>query len=273
MVPALPHGVRLLFALLLTGCIVGDEASTPGGGGSGEPADPGSGGPNERPIPTNGLILDVDLAAQLPTASLGTVSGNDVLVTSATFDTPGGHALLKYVATCALPGDQTLVIGGERFEGFYGLAPQWATAGCADAECQHWVSACLLAHANQRGTPVAISLRSDSNNAFVFAAQQLADFTYQEAAFYGDLFTRELYACMGTDSFTGEDPQKFLEGRVCGLGACGLQSTGVCAPLAAPYDHGACAHQPQPGGGYGDCNLGANTTTTFHEVVTVYLAP
>jgi hypothetical protein len=270
--------VRLLLALLLTGCIVGDEA-TPGRGnggsaGSGDPTGSGSGDPNDRPIPTNGLILDVALAAQLPTTPLGAVNGKDVVVTNATFDTPGGHALMKYVATCALPADQTLVIGGDRFEGFYGLAPQWATAGCADAECQHWVSACLLAHANQRGTPVAISLRSDVTNAFVLAAQQLASFTYQEAAFYGDLFTHELYACMGTDSFTGEDPQKFLEGRVCGLGACGLQSTGVCAPLAAPYDHGSCTHQPQPGGGYGDCHLSANdTTTTYHEVVTVYLEP
>jgi len=265
MVPALPHGVRVVFLLaLLSGCIVGDESASSGG-----ETDVGVTGPNERPIPTNGLVLDVTLAAQLPTGPL---------VDSALFDTPAGRELVKYVAICALPQDQSLTIGGERFDGFYGLASQWPTAGC-DTGCQHWVSACLLAHANQNGTPVPISLRADTSTAFALEAQQLASFTFQEAAFYGNLFQSELYACLGNDSYMGGgDPQKFLDGRVCGFGSCGLVSTGLCASLTQ-FNDGACAHQPQPGGGYADCHVGAQgettprTSATFAEVVTVYLAP
>jgi len=272
--------VRLLLAVLLTGCVVGTESTAPGGGDS---SDPGATGPNEKPIPTNGLVLDVDLAAQLPTGALGTVSGTDVVLANPTFETAGGRELMKYVAICALPSDQTLVIGSDRFDGFYGLAPGWATTGCGDIACQRWVSACLLAHANKFGTPVQISLRSDAVSAFALAAQQLAGFTYQEAAFYGNVFQRELFACIGSDTFSntagGDDSQKFVDGRICGLGACGLVGTGICAPLVPPYDTGACDHQPQPGGGYADCHVGAQaepaprTSATYHEVVTVYLAP
>ena len=49
MVPALPHGVRVLFLLaLVPACLVGDESA-----GSGGETDVGVTGPNERPIPTN----------------------------------------------------------------------------------------------------------------------------------------------------------------------------------------------------------------------------
>jgi len=283
MVPALPHGVRILLALLLTGCVVGSESSTSGG----EPADPSGSGsgvdPTDKPIPTNGLVLDVALAAQLPTGALGAVAGNDVVVSNALFETAGGKELMKYVAICALPSDQTLVVGGERFDGFYGLAKQWPTAGCSDLACQRWVSACLLAHANATGTPVAISLRADTVTTFALEAQQQAGFTYQEAAYYGNVFQHELFACMGSDTFYntggGADSQKFADGRICGLGACGLVGTGICAPIAPPYDTGACDHQPLAGGGYADCHVGAQTETaprtspTYHEVVTVYLTP
>lgn len=280
MVPAHPHGVRLLLAVLLTGCVVGDESVAPGGGDS---SGPGGTDPTEKPIPTNGLVLDVDLAAQLPTGALGTVSGSDVVLAHPAFETAGGRELMKYVAICALPADQTLVIGSDRFDGFYGLAAQWATTGCGDVACQRWVSACLLAHANKFGTPVQISLRSDTVTAFALEAKQLADFTYQEAAFYGNVFQRKLYACIGSNTFSnaggGADSQKFADGRICGLGACGLVGTGICAPLVPPYDTGACDHQPQPGGGYADCHVGSQAeqaprmSATYHEVVTVYLAP
>src|SRR5262245_12570759 len=130
-----------LIALLVCGCVIGEESK-----------------PNpdrkNRPIPTNGLMMDLDLAAQLPTTPLGTRSDDSEVVldaaTAKMLAEPAGRDLLKYVAICALPDGDELVTGDDRFPGFYGLAPEWATGSCG-AECQRWVSACLLAHVNAKG--------------------------------------------------------------------------------------------------------------------------
>jgi hypothetical protein len=226
------------------------------------------------PVPTNGLVLDHVLAAQLPVTALGTRSDDDEVVladASATkFASPAGRALLKYVATCALPAGEELVAGNDRFAGFYGLAPEWATESCG-ADCQHWVSACLLAHVNAKGQPYPISLRGDQTGLRT-TPKAVAEFTHQEAAFYGNVFQSQLYACWAS---IGDDEQH-LAGRICGQldGGCGFTITGPCAdPLIA-----ACQQPAPDGGGFADCHTGKfseypRNSPLVHEVVTVYLKP
>jgi hypothetical protein len=274
--------VRLvLIALLASGCVLGEDGTGPEGGDPGDDgAGSASGGRTIRPVPTNGLVFDANLAAQLPTTALGTRADHAITLAPATASAlaaPAGHALLKYVAICALPAEDELVVGADRFPGYYGLAPAWVTQSC-DADCQHWISACLLAHANEDGHSFPISLRGD-HPALSPSPDAAAAFTYQEAGYYGNVFQRQLYACWGTswDQASTNDAQRILSGRVCGTiyGDCGFVATGPCLDDPALT---ACERPAPAGGGYADCHTGElgeypRTSPTVHEVVTVYLQP
>lgn len=271
-------GVRILvIALLASGCVIGEDGT---GGDDGEL------GPNGRPIrpvPTNGLVLDAALAAQLPVTGLGTRGEGGAVVLApaadAAFASDAGRALLRYATICALAPEDELVAGGDRFAGFYGLAPEWASGACGDA-CQRWVSACLLAHANANGTPFEISLRGD-HPALAAGDAARAELTYQEAAYYGNVFQRDLHACWGADAghASPSDAERFLAGRVCGqvYGECGLVTAGPCAhPSAAEI--AACRRPAPDGGGFADCHTGdlgeyPRSSPVIREVVTVYLRP
>lgn len=269
--------LALLSALLATGCMIGAADEGPGDPGG----DPDPDGDGIQPVPTNGLLFDAALAQQLPAGALGArrADGAIELAAPAAFASPAGRSLLEYAAICALPAGETLAVGDERFPGYYGLAPEWATESCG-ASCQRWVSACLLAHANGNGTPVEISLRGGHA---AFDAPADAAFTQQEAAFYGNVFERQLFACIGTGSPslpTAGAAKLFLEGRVCGqvYGGCGLVGTGYCQQASVLA---ACKQAAPAGGGFADCHTDPmlddigleRTSPVIHEVVTVYLKP
>ncbi len=285
MVPALPPGVKLvLIALLAAGCVIGEE-SIGTGGEDDDTSDPD--GRQIRPVPTNGLVLDADLAAQLPVTALGTRGADRSIAlapaTATALASPAGRELLKYVAICALPAGDDLVAGGagdatgDRFAGYYGLAPEWATGTCDDT-CQRWVSACLLAHANAEGQSFPISLRGDHPGLRADAAA-VAAFSYREAAYYGNVFQRQLHACWGESwtSTSSGDIERILAGRVCGTiyGNCGLVATGPCTNDPTLQ---ACQRPAPEGGGFADCHTGQlgeypRTSPVVREVVTVYLKP
>jgi len=251
-----PYGFALL---LLTACAAGDR----------EPdREPGQ-------VPTNGLQLDAAILARIEPAPLSDGWAEELAATA------GGAGLLHYVAICALGPDQDLL--GE--PGYYGLAREWVTEPCTGA-CRHWVSACLLAHANAFGTSVVISPRG----AHPGLASPDPDFTIQEAAFYGDVFTGdertlEMYACAGRGL---TDAEHYLEGRICGVSSyCGLVQTGLCGSLvpatiagAGDVDLGAaCEVDAGRSGTYADCHTGDHferaprRSPLVSEVVTVYLHP
>jgi hypothetical protein len=259
----------VLIILLVSACVIGEEYT---------PATPDNtnttdGDPRAlRPVPTNGLSLDSELVTQLSVNALGTRSDDAEVVlddaTASKLSTPAGHQLLKYVATCALPADQELVVGTERFPGYYGLAPEWATGTCG-TQCQQWVSACLLAHVNAKGQPFPISLRG-AHPGLRTTPAAARDFNYREAAFYGNVFQRQAHACWAT---IGGDEQK-LAGRVCGQldGGCGFVITGACGgdPLTQACEKSAAD------GGFSSCHTGKFTeyprnSPLINEVVTVYL--
>jgi hypothetical protein len=229
------------------------------------------------------VIQDVDLPLN--------ISATDGLEQSAQ-----GRDLLEYVARCALPRGTNLVIdvGGEfpiSYPGHVGLAVEWTTGTCGP-DCQGWMTACLLAHANLTGVSVPISLRG-SHAALQPSASEMETFSSEEAGFYGNLFAggvvgQNLFGCLGEkfnpvgEDFDPFDPDLevvtpalndvYLENRVCGAGACGFRNAGICyleTPLTGEQ-LGACAFD---GGelGYDECGNGTLFGPVFNEVITVHL--
>jgi hypothetical protein len=274
--------MRVLLPLtLLAGLALAGACTAPGGGDTLDP---------NGKISTNGLVLEAAAVAALDPAPLGATWLTEFEVAAADHlgalvAAPGGLELLRYVAKCALPAEESLIVARpgddaiHELPGFVGLAPQWSDAPC-DGECQRWVSACLLAHTNGQSAPVAISLRGE-HPALAWTDAIEAEFDVEEAAYYGNLFADDVaqYACIGRGLFDGTwaSQMSYLEGRVCGLGgSCGLQTTGTCHSLTGEgfLDTSTCRRGGAGGDAYGDCHIEARNhdSPMFAEVVTVYLA-
>ena len=144
------------------------------------------------------------------------------------------------------------------------MAPEWKESSC-DQECQRWITACLLAHANGLSQPVPISLHGPHPG----LPEPIVGFDYQDAAFYGNVFLGELFACSG-GLLSGNDGalvESILTGRICGLSqACDLTYTGFCAEL--PGLGGACQFDGGYSLGFSECQ---GASTIYLEVITTYL--
>lgn len=193
------------------------------------------------PVGENGLLADL---ARFPlgTESFSMVDG----LLEELPDDPGTIDFLTTVLECALPFETQLVVGeGDRavtFNGYWGLAPEWAEGPCEEA-CQEWVSACLLARTNAYGLPVSIYVDGDNPTLRALVTPDRQGFTVREAAYYGNVFNRPArsFACRGD----GRDPLA-LTWRVCARpGArCGFEDVGPCGPIdgetGAPAAQSAC---------------------------------
>jgi hypothetical protein len=261
---------------LLSGCIVGDSSVTE--------LSPGVRSDPDQ-IPTNGLVLDTRLAATLSPAVPLTIARADGALdvnpeaAPGFLDIPEGRQLLEYVSICALRKDQTLMVGDVRAYGFYGLGAEWATGAC-DTSCQHWVTGCVLAHANKLGNPVQISLRGpDPRLQSVVTPEIESAFSRQEAAFYGTLGVDDngrpqMFACMGREASSNAYAEAIL-GRICGLGQCGVRSIGSCPGYTTTGYDNVCGRDGGTGG-YADCRDSLPNdpnVQTFHEAITVYTQP
>jgi hypothetical protein len=290
-----------LVVLGLAGCVV---EGIPVAGQDPDPAGPsarsgaelrvpvgGLGVKTEGKLSTNGLRLDMDAVSRLTTAPLGTyVSDHELAFDAGAFggveDTATGRELLRYAALCALDPGTVLRVGGDRYPGLYELAPEWSTASC-DGDCQRWVSACLLAHANARDVHVPISLRG-LHPALDTTAEIEDRFGFQEGGFYGNLFASppELYACVGYGLVPPTSGQldlslaaseSYLFERVCSVSTqCGIEQTGLCY-LHQLQDYSTCAVDAGSRGAYADCHAEhygeplPRSSPTYPQVLTVYL--
>ena len=195
--------------------------------------------------------------------------------------TDEGREILQYVVECALPAGVTLVgsHGGTEyeFEGAIGLAPSWLR-GSLDRAGQRWVSACLLARVNAHGVSVQISMRGP-HRALRASDDEMATFTLEEGAFWGNVFTREedFNACRGADQAAGETGG--LENRDCtepdaarqGTTVCGFQFAGECAGTGR---RGACRGYDDETMSYERCSAdGDRRGHARREVITVFVKP
>ena len=245
----------------------------------------------EGKLSSNGLTINLETLSLLSTEALGQGTGQTLILNETDFgdmlSAPGGAELLSYIATCALEDGQTLTVmsTGQSFPGNLGLATQWANASC-DQSCQGWVSACLLAHANALGQEVSISPRG-SNASLSWNSGIEKKYSYQESAFYGNLFLpagqRIMQACSGTglyESEPGDDgASEFLQGRICGSGACEFSFAGLCqdSQITGLPGFGLNVCSSYSDGYYSDCTEIDNTDIdalpgpSHAEVITVYL--
>ncbi|HEY1555291.1 MAG TPA: hypothetical protein VGF94_10710 [Kofleriaceae bacterium] len=212
----------------------------------------------------------------------------------------GAQDVLAYMVGCALP-DGVVVYdkNGAAYSGEIGVAPDWTDRSLSERDV-HWLSACLFARVNDEDVAVPISMRGD-NSALSPDPDELANWTLQQGAFYGNYFTPLdqpilWAACSGTDDTTSEQ-------RICaqpdpmnpGYTLCGFIYTGACQSSDRHrgfgwwhhhHDSGACERFDSHGTYFEDCNLPV-TENFYHgrhdvqihfdesidEAITVYVHP
>lgn len=211
-----------------------------------------------------------------------------------------GQELLAFLISCALPEGESLVAPDLSFPGapdieFFGeigVAPDWATEPL-DANGRRWVTACILSRVNDNGVSVEISIRGP-NAALASTPGELATWSVEEGAFYGDIFGAlnkplEWYACRGADQAAGETGG--LNDRDCtepnpanpGHTMCGFIYAGDCADFAAPKNKYACEAYSDDGY-YENCETKARpnfnhlhgktkSNKGYRQVITTFLQP
>jgi hypothetical protein len=208
-------------------------------------------------LTTNALTTNALTTNALTTNALTT----NALTTNALRD-PLARELMKYVISCALDEKDSisLKIDGKRykFDGQLGLATEWGERdGSCDGSCQRWVSACVLARVDAKGIELPISVRG-AHRALLPTWKELRDYTYREASYYGNLFTKgqPKYLCLA--------PGRTSDKRVCGesLANCPMTVTGACDDVCE--DEGWF-------GAFNDCSDARRNGRTYEEVITVFL--
>jgi hypothetical protein len=122
-------------------------------------------------------------------------------------DPAASDMLMRYLVRCALPADErrsfTDPETGELYTwtGNLGLAPGWASGAPATLTEQRLITACLLAHVNQSGLHVPISVlgRDARGNIISYTHQELMTYSVHEACFFGNLFAPQPVLYFGTD--------------------------------------------------------------------------
>jgi hypothetical protein len=144
--------------------------------------------------------------------------------------------LVTYLARCALAADDALVFDGNTYDGRLGLVPDWQSRTAPlEASERRWLTACLMAHANDLAS-VDIAVAGEHT---AFSRPPAADaptWSFEEAAFYGDVFTQgkaALFACLGAASAARCDDGQVaadIARRICGSHSadCGFTFAGPC---------------------------------------------
>jgi len=201
---------------------------------------------------------------------LNVIDANDLLCT------PEGREVLSFIVSCAVDEGQTLeatinlhtcdpaeadVDTTFEFLGDLGLANSWLNHP-VDRVGKGWVSACLFARVNAASVPVPVSLRGNHPK-LAATADEIAGWTLQEGAFYGNYFDFtdpadpiDWNACEGVDQATLGEVGGLIT-RDCaepdgttGLTQCGFKFAGPCGDFAPSY---ACKSFNEEGTFYGKC--------------------
>lgn len=184
--------------------------------------------------------------------------------------TAAGQDWLKYIVRCAMPVGKSINVGKaddpQIAAGAFGLAPEWSHAPLTESG-RRWVSACVLGFVNALGVHVLVSMRGEQENLkATITDDERKKFGYQEAAFYGDIFstTPVAYVCRGRGGSAGSPVRSQ---RVCsdaseqaGYSRCGMVIVGDCRDVCAsedPVDHT-----------FSRCRGGGQV---YDEVITVFL--
>jgi hypothetical protein len=199
----------------------------------------------------NGLSVGSGLATSSGLAS------NSGLMTSAQ-----GRMTASYLVRCALPPTRSIRKADQygnvyTFKGGVGLAPAWENGSC-NLDCQLWVSACMLSMVNTTGKSYPLWMVAETGAVGWGLDGQ---FPYQEAAFFGNIFSSPSYAyyCEGRDfgkkpvpgRLGDQDGSQPYTNRFGNGGRCSR----YCSAPDAP-------HQLD---GYRHCGLWSRIVTIWHQ--------
>lgn len=231
--------------------------------------------------------------------------------TAEILSTEEGRDVYSYVVSCALPegvtieadvpgaadtpADATYTCVNEHctFAGSIGLAPYWAHHRL-DRKGKRWVSACLFSRVSATGIAELISLRGDHHGLTV-SAQEAAEYTLEEGAFYGNWFIDDPDPSVPPDwnACRGEAKAACsgagcggLTNRKCaledpanpGYTYCGFKYAGDCADFTpdtpSPY---ACRWYDDADGTYHGCHAESGLgqwpgLARYGQVITTWVA-
>jgi len=173
-----------------------------------------------------------------------------------------GRAMFATIVACAVSAGQSVVAGGQTYQGSLGVAPGWKTSTPSQAN-RHWTTACVMGKTNLFGLVPNISLRHDTYLPLTSSAAERSTYATTVGAFYGDIFQAAPtnYACGAIAWPPGSDPLVECARTVDGITTnCGFSWTGLCPAVSGP-----CADKTAP---YGTC---AGGSVTYPEVATLYI--
>ena len=187
----------------VTGCSAAGPSSGDGGGDLGAVVQsefPICDGTTLLKTSTNGICQNGLAVAGLTDAGLG-VDGLGTAAFATWFDAnPSGHdVLMQYVVKCAAPQSAILQWTSPNsnvtyaWAGGLGLATEWASGHRMTEAEQQLLSACLAAHVNKYGQPVALSVegRTATGEPIALDPGELDTFSVREGCFFGNLFAGE----------------------------------------------------------------------------------
>jgi hypothetical protein len=268
----MPHGVALLCALPLVGCLA------PDGDVNDESVDAVQQAALTNNALTNNALTNNALTNNALTNNALTNNAltnnaltNNALLSTALTDA-NAREVFKYIVSCALPpGAQVNVVAGGvsySYAGELGLAAPWgAPNGTCNTTCQQWVSACVMSRVDYLGVKVQISVRGDTPALIATRAEQNT-YSVSEGAYFGNIFaaTPQRYACVA--------PGRTGLPRVCGptTAGCVVENLGscsdVCTKTKADGAYTKCSNEDSAAEDDDDF-----VETTYNAAVTVFLAP
>jgi hypothetical protein len=207
----------------------------------------------------------------------GLSSANLAAIQAPTTNGDLARQLLKYMLSCAFDETQSFsftwidasgVAHNDTYWGLLGLATGWATKALNSSD-EGWVTSCLLSRTNWYGASVSISARGPTGTLHTYDPGELANYTYEEGAFWGNLFatTPVAYSCDNTPN----DAHSRAQQRDCATGH--LDASNNLVDCGILHHLGSCSTYCDPLNTQGiyrpKCHDSAGTTT--NTVLTIFL--
>jgi hypothetical protein len=184
---------------------------------------------------------------------------------------------LKYAVSCALDRTQSFRFTwvdsqgqphDETYPGELGIVPRW-TREPLSREDQGWLSSCLISRVNWYERPVMISARAKTDELKKSSRTERRNFSHEEGAFWGNLFTDPpvAYACHDSINieFARSRYRDCAAGHVNGdrsIAECGIiHIVGGCSEYCVSRNHGNSLRK--------EC--GDGTGSKYETAITVFL--
>jgi hypothetical protein len=234
----------VLWACGLCGCIADDMAwDEDVGGEENELLDPNSlnsNSLNSNSLNSNSLNSNSLNSNSLNSNSLSSIGTNAIFSNwfwAGTWaDVTIKADFMKYLVRCALPVGTNISYGGFTWNGKLNLAPWWFWTWPIEDEVQI-VSACIMAHLNNKGQKQILSMRSFEPGLLPTTPAEVAFMRNSTGRFFGNLWRTwswipYRFSCNEAPWLGDENAMLYVLGRSCEVDGCGaLIYLGWCNDL------------------------------------------